>query len=129
MHFYIKYDKIYHKGKKYMKKINFKLKKDNKIIINENNINCILNNNKLNFILDGIKYTYTNSIFIKETKEEIIELDFKREICKITLKEYNKSINLKINVINLINNDKITEVKYKIETEDNIINIINIEYV
>lgn len=112
-----------------MKKINFKLKKNKEIIINEKNINCIINNNKLSFILDGIKYTYDNKIFTRETKEEIIELDFNKELCKITLKEYNNSINLKINVINIINNDKITEVTYKIETEDNINNIINIEYV
>ena len=89
-----------------MKKINFKLKKNKEIIINEKNINCIINNSKLSFILDGIKYTYDNKIFTRETKEEIIELDFNKELCKITLKAYNNSINLKINVIHIINNDK-----------------------
>ena len=111
-----------------MKKIKFNLKKNDETIIEETT-NCIINNEKINFILNGIKYTYTNNIFIKETKEEIIELDFNKELCKIILKQYNNSINLKIDVLNIITNNKLIEVKYKIETEDNIINIINIEYV
>ena len=112
-----------------MKKINFKLIKDNKIIINENNINCITLNNRILFTINGIKYTYDNSIFIKETKEEIIKLDFNKELCTITLKEYNNSLNLNIKVINIENNDNIIKVKYKIETEEDIVNIISIEYV
>lgn len=112
-----------------MKKINFKFKKNNDYIIDEQNINSIINNNKLSFIIDGIKYSFQNNIFTKETKEEIIELDFNKEICKITLKEYNNFLNLKLDVINIINNDKITKVEYKIETEEHVLNIINIEYV
>ena len=112
-----------------MKKINFKLTKNKNIIINEKNINCIDNNNKLSFIIEGIKYSYQNNVFIKETKEEILELDFNKEICKITLKEYNNFINIKLDVINTMNNDKITKVEYKIETEEDVVNIISIEYV
>ena len=100
-----------------MKKINFKLKKDNKIIINENNINCITINNKILFTIDGIKYTYNNNIFIKETREEIINMDFNKELCTITLKEYNNSLNLKMNIINIKNNDKHFE--YDLEFWDN----------
>ena len=112
-----------------MKKINFKLIKDNKIIINENNINCIILNDKILFTIDGIKYTYENNIFIKETKEEIIKLDFNNELCTITLKEYNNSLNIKIYKKNIENNNKNIKIKYKIETEENINNIISIEYV
>lgn len=112
-----------------MKKINFKLIKDNKITINENNINCIMLNNKILFTIDGIKYTYENNIFIKETKEEIIKLDFNKELCTITLKEYNNNLNLKINQINIENNNNLIIIEYKIETEENINNIIRIEYV
>lgn len=112
-----------------MKKINFKLLKNNESMIDEKDINSIINDNKVSFIIEGIKYTFYKNIFIKETKEEIIELDFNKELCKITLKEYDNSINLKLNVINIVNNNKITKVEYKIETEDNVINIINIEYV
>lgn len=112
-----------------MKKINFELIKNNESIIKEKNINCLIKKDKINFIIQGIKYTFINNIFIKESKEEIIELDFNKELCKITLKNYNNFITLKINVINIINNNKIKKVEYKIETEDNIINIINIEYV
>jgi len=112
-----------------MKKINFKLIKNKENIIDEKNINSIIKDNRVSFIINGIKYTFYNNIFIKETKEEIIELNFNKELCKITLKEYNNSINLKLDVINIINNNKIAKVEYKIETENNVINIINIEYV
>jgi len=112
-----------------MKKINFKLTKNNNVIINEKNLNSIDNNNKLSFVIEGIKYSYQNNIFTKETKEDLIELDFNKELCKITLKEYNNFINLKLDVINIIDNDKITKVEYKIETEEEVVNIINIEYV
>ena len=112
-----------------MKKINFKLIKDNKIIINENNINCIIQNNKILFTIDGIKYSYNNNIFIKETKEDIIKIDFNKESCTITLKEYNNSLNLKINILNIENNNKFIKIEYKIETEENVNNIISIEYV
>ena len=112
-----------------MKKINFKLIKDNKNIINENNINCIIQNKKIIFSINGIKYSYYNNIFIKETKEDIIKIDFNKELCTITLKEYNNSINLNINVINIENNNKFIRIEYIIETEENINNIISIEYV
>ena len=112
-----------------MKKINFKLIKDNKIIINEKNINCIILKDKILFTIDGIKYTYENNIFIKETKEEIIKLDFNNELCTITLKEYNNSLNIKIYKKNIENNNKSIKIEYKIETEENINNIISIEYV
>ena len=112
-----------------MKIINFKLIIDNKIIKNVNNINCITLNNKILFTIDGIKYTYNNNIFIKETKEEIIKIDFNKELCTITLKEYNNSLNLNINIIKIENNDNLIKIEYKIETEENINNIISIEYV
>ena len=112
-----------------MKKINFSLIKNEEVIIEEKNINSIINNNKISFIIDGIKYTYQNKIFTRETEEEIIELNFNKEMCKITLKEYNNFINVKLDVINIIDNDKIKKVEYKIETEEDTVNIINIEYV
>ena len=112
-----------------MKKINFKLIKDNKTIINEDNINCIIHNNKILFTKDGIKYSFNNNIFIKETKEEIIKLDFIKGLCTITLKKYNNSLNLNINVLNIKKNNKLIKIEYKIETEENINNIISIEYV
>ena len=55
MHFYIKYDKIYQKGKITMQRINFKLEKEQKTIINEKNINCIINN-KTTFIINKLFY-------------------------------------------------------------------------
>ena len=112
-----------------MKSINFKLEKNNKTIIDKKNINCIENFNKITFVIDDIKYSYDNNIFNKETDEDIVSLDLKNNICKITLKPQNISLNLNINVIENKKTDNIISIKYKIETEENIVNIITIEYI
>lgn len=112
-----------------MKLINFKLEKNEEIIIDKTNIKCIEQFNKITFVIDGIKYSYDNNIFIKETEEDIITLDLKNNTCKITLKPQNISLNLNINVIENKKIDNIISIKYKIETEENIINIITIEYI
>ena len=112
-----------------MKLINFKLEKNEETIIEKNNINCIERLNKITFVIDGIKYSYDNNIFIKETEEDIVSLDLKNNICKITLKPQNMSLNLNINVIENKKIDNIISIKYKIETEENIVNIITIEYI
>ena len=85
--------------------------------------------NKITFVIDGIKYSYDNNIFNKETDDDIVSLDLKNNICKITLKPQNISLNLNINVIKNKKTDNIISIKYKIETEENIINIITIEYI
>lgn len=112
-----------------MKKINFKLEKNNETIIKEQNINSIESNNKISFIIDGIKYSYDNIKFIRETKEEIIELDLIKEKCLITLKKQNLNLNLNIKCLENKKVDNIIYIKYIIETEENIVNIITIEYV
>ena len=112
-----------------MKLINFKLEKNNETIIDKKNINCIENFNKITFVIDDIKYSYDNNIFNKETDEDIVSLDLKNDICKITLKPQNMSLNLNINVIENKKIDNIISIKYKIETEENIVNIITIEYI
>lgn len=112
-----------------MKLINFKLEKNKEIVIDKTNIKSIEQFNKTTFVIDGIKYSYDNNIFIKETEEDIIKLDLKNNICKITLKPQNMSLNLNINVIENKKIDNIISIKYKIETEENIINIITIEYI
>ena len=112
-----------------MKKINFKLEKNNEIIINKQNINSIERDNQISFIIDRIKYSYNNTKFIRETKEEIIELDLIKENCLITLKEQNLNLNLNIKCLENKKVDNIIYIKYTIETEENIHNIITIEYV
>ena len=112
-----------------MKLINFKLEKNNETIIEEKNIKSIESFNKITFVINGIKYSYDNNIFNKETDEDIVSLDLKNNICKITLKPQNMSLNLNINVIENKKIDNIISIKYKIETEENIVNIITIEYI
>ena len=74
-------------------------------------------------------YQYDNIKFIRETKEEIIELDLIKEKCFITLKEQNLNLNLNIKCLENKKVDNIIYIKYIIETEENIVNIITIEYV
>lgn len=112
-----------------MNKLNFILKKDNNIIINENDIKCINQNNKLIFKLNGIKYIFNNNILTKETDNELIELDFNKEQCNIFLKEYNNNLLVNMSLLNIENKENFIEIKYKIETEENCINIIRMEYI
>lgn len=112
-----------------MKLINFKLQKNEEIIINKTNINCIDQHNKITFVIDGIKYSYNNNVFTKSTKEDIITLNLKNNTSKITLKPQNINLNLNIFVIENKKTDNIISIKYKIETEKNIINTITIEYI
>lgn len=106
-----------------LKKLDFKLIKNNNVIINENNINCIENRNKVFFYIEGIKYSYDNNIFTKETKEEIISFNFNTSECKITLKENNLSLILNINILEIKTEEEIN-IKYNIETEENTTNEI-----
>jgi len=112
-----------------MKKIDFKLEKNNDIVIYERNIHSINTKNKTTFIINGIKYTYENNIFKRETDEELIKINFDLEKCTITLKEQKVSLNLNIKVIENKKTDNEILLKYKIETEENIINKITIKYI
>lgn len=111
-----------------MKKIDFKLIKNNKTIINKKNINCINTNNKLIFNIDKDKYIIENSYFIKDNKDYNIKLDLKKLLCIILLKSNNSILNTNIELEKYINNDNLIEIIYKIETEENTINHIKIEY-
>jgi len=111
-----------------MKTINFELLKNNEVCIKETNIRCI-ENNKLTFVINNEKYSYYNNILEKVNKEEKIILNFKEEKCQIYIKGYNNCLNIKINVIENEKKDNIITIKYEIETEENVINIIKIEYI
>lgn len=111
-----------------MKKINFTLTKNDINEISEKNIKCI-ESDKLLFIINKDKYIYHNNILEKHTSEGKIIFDFKKEECKLYINGYNDYFLIKINVIEYKKNDSIISIKYKIETEENIINKITIEYV
>ena len=111
-----------------MKKIDFSFKKNNKFIIKENDINCIEKENKISFVIDGIKYILNENIFIKETKEEKITLNFKDKKVTIYLKEINKELIVLILKYSIHKKKNSIKIEYIIETENNINNIINIEY-
>lgn len=111
-----------------MKLINFKLIKNNETYINERNIKCIYNN-KLIFMVDNDKYSYYNDIFERKTEKELIIFDLKNQECKLYIEGYNNYFPIKIEVIEYIKNEEKINIKYKIETEENIVNIITIEYV
>ena len=108
--------------------IKFNLKKNNKNIINEDNIKCIYQNNKLIFKIDNIKYKFYNNILIKESPDEIITLDFNERKCKIHLLEINKDLFVNITYVNIKKYKNIIKIEYKIETDNNSLNIITLEY-
>ena len=110
-----------------MKNINFKLIKNNKSYIDKKNIKCI-ENDKLIFIIDKDKYSYYNDIFERKTENELIIFDLKENVCKVYINGYNDYFPVNINVIEHTKNDKLIYIKYKIETEENVINEIKIEY-
>ncbi len=112
-----------------MQLINFSLKKNNKFIINENNIKCINQENKIIFKINNDKYIYNNKMLTKETTNEIIKLDFNNNLCNIFLKEYNNNLVIKLELINIEKTNKFIEIKYKVETEIEDINIIRLEYI
>lgn len=111
-----------------MKKINFELLKNNESYIQEKNIKCI-DNDKLIFMINKDKYIYYCNILERNTENERILFDFKNQTCKLYIKGYNDYFPIKINVIEYKKNDNIITIKYKIETEENIVNTIKIEYV
>ena len=108
-------------------KIDFTFIKDNEYIINRKNIKCI-NNTNLIFMIDKTKYKLYDNIFEKETNEDLITFDFKNKNCKILLKKENYYINLNINVIKYEKSDNILNIKYSIESEEDIINTIYIRF-
>ena len=111
-----------------MKKINFILKKNEEYIINKQNLNIIDSNDKISFIIDNNKYIYYNNVLSKETKEELITLNFNEKKATILLKNLNKKIILHMEKVKIEKQKNIIKVEYIIETENNINNIIIIEY-
>ena len=108
--------------------INFSLKKNNNYIINKSDLKCVHKNNKTTFMIDKTKYIYGNNLFIKETNEEEIILDFDNKKCIINLKPDNQSLILNLNNVKIKNNKNLVNIEYNIETEDNTLNIISLEY-
>ncbi len=81
----------------------------------EYNIKGILKDNKLIFFLENNKMIlYHNNILKRETIEEEILFDFKKEICQIKDKKTKKNIDFPIKVKKLINNNNTFEVLYQI---------------
>lgn len=111
-----------------MKKINLKLYKNDDLILDYKNIPCIKSNNT-SFILNKDKYIISNLAFTKITESEKIILDFKTEKCIIELLENNNKLNLDIKLIEYKDSSTNIDILYKIETEENILNRIFIEYI
>lgn len=108
-------------------KIDFTFIKDNEYIINRKNIKCI-NNTSLIFMIDKTKYKLYEEILEKETADDLITIDFKKKNCRILLKKENFYLNLNINVIKYEKKDNILNIKYSIESEEDIINTIIISF-
>ena len=110
-----------------MKQLKLILKKNDKEIINrvtqyQTKLDEIM------FFINDEKYVYKNNIFSKETEEELITFDFQEKNCKIFLKNYNYELNLNLFVKYINMTEKNIEINYHIESEDEIENIVKIEY-
>lgn len=112
-----------------MKQINFTLLKNKTLKINKKNINVITDNQKLIFKIDNYKYKFSNNILNKYNEYESITLDFNNKKCLIKLLKEQYNLELNLEVLEVKNTDKYTIIKYKIETEQNIVNTIKIEYI
>lgn len=108
-------------------KIDFTFIKDNEYIIDRKNIKCIKNKNLI-FIIDHTKYRLYDNILEKETNDDLITLDFKKGTCKILLKKENYYLNLNLTVIKYEKSDNILNIKYSIESDEDKINTIIINF-
>ena len=111
-----------------MELIGFKLEKNKKTIIHEKNINCINNSQGLVFRLNNEKYIFNNNKLIKQTKNEIITLDFNNNKCIIDLLDTKHNITVNILKSTVKKDKNNIKIEYIIETEEDSINIISIEY-
>lgn len=112
-----------------MQTINFTLTKNNNEIISKQNIKAINNKSKITFVINKEKYEYNNRILIKENNTEKITLDFNKNMCTILLKEGDYILNCKIDSIIDEKNKNIVIINYKIETEEDVLNTIKLEYI
>ena len=108
--------------------INFSLKKNNKTIINKKNIKSISTNDKFIFKIDDTKYSYKDKVLTKTTDEEEIVLDFNKKECLIYLIKHKHKLFINITNVKIKTTKNNIKIEYIIETEDNTLNIINIEY-
>ena len=111
-----------------MEKIRFIFKKNNNILIDEV-VNTIKKDNEFTFTINKEKYIFSDYKLVKENSDNIVILDFKNNISNIILKDINNSLNAKLNIVKVNKNKKNIEIKYNIETEEDSINIIKIEYI
>ena len=124
----IKYVKI-HPGSEFMETLKFKLISNDKETINRS-ANYVLQNNIISFKIDNslYKYNINENILIKTEDNNRITIDINKEIIIIELIKEKYMFDLIIKDVELIKNDNIIEIKYKVDEEDKIINHIIIEY-
>ena len=92
--------------------------------------NYVLQNNIISFKIDNslYKYNINENILIKTEDNNRITIDINKEIIIIELIKEKYMFDLIIKDVELIKNDNIIEIKYKVDEEDKIINHIIIEY-
>ena len=112
-----------------LKKLNFILKNNNKIIINKD-LNYFINDNKMNF-MDGdtaFKILLNDKIFMKKNKESLIKLDFKKKTTYIKLLEDNLDFEMPIKKSRFILKEHSLFIEYILDDGENTLNNIIIFY-
>lgn len=112
-----------------MKRLNFMLKTNGKIIIDKE-LNYFINDNKMNFIDADTAYKIllNDKIFMKKNKESLIKFDFKKKKAYIKLLEENLDFEMQLKKYKYILKDNNLLIEYILDDGENTLNNIVIYY-
>ena len=108
-----------------MKKIiNISLRKNTRLELEAKDIAAFCSDNKYTFFMDDIKTIISNTVFIRENKEYLFELDIKNKKCTYLLKPNNLTFDIDVEKISYEARDKEIRLTYKITSDEEEIELI-----
>lgn len=108
-----------------MKKIiNITLYKNTRLELEAKEIAAFCGDNKYTFFIDDVKTELSNSVFIRENKEYLFELDIKNKKCTYLLKPNNLTFDIDVEKISYEKNGNEIRLTYKITSDEEEIKII-----
>ncbi len=90
----------------------------------EFNLNGSIENNK--FLSENIIYDFKKRILVRNEDDYRLTLDFINCKCLIKLINYNQELSLPIEIVEIIEDDKQLNIKYKMESEKDILNELEV---
>ena len=110
-----------------IKKYNIYLYKNKKIDKIYNDIKGLEKDNKILLILDDIKTIISNNELVRENNEFKFSIDLNKKSSKYLLKSHNKTYEINVHESSIKRKKEEIEIKYKIETNEELITIKIIE--